>query len=804
MSQDIEAYRNPGAPQLFQAEAVESDQDANPPTISVVGILRRRWPLMLVVAVLVASVGLPYVLMTSTVSYRSTAQVEVAPILPRILYHDEDSGVMPFFDRFLYTQKERILGQGVLHTALKDPRLADLEIQAAPNPVALLRLAIQVEILPGTHLLEVSATHAQRDTANRIAAAVIDAYMNTAVQAESAEIGQKRNVLLDHQARLEATLDEQRQTLRELANRYGTASASTLEARRQQVDEAMFAARDELQSLELKILELRDEVEKLQGWVDNGPPASRLADDRERAIAENPVISTLQAQLDRESINLVEMRALMGDEHPSVVATRDEIARLEKELEKHRQRVATEVDARLEERWTANVREQLAQVHQQLQMAERRRSTLEEAVHRQENEAMDIGKLSLQIQALQEKIELTQFDWNRVDERLEEINVESRRPARVTIASTPEVRPNGVLDGRRKKSLMVLLGACFLAGFVGFVRDLMDPSLHVPRDVETQVGLPVLGAVPCLAELRSGRITQEDFIESYRVVRAALCSLGTDGRPPHSLLVTSAQSGEGKTSLAISLAASLAELGGKVLLLDGDVQAPQIGQLLKVSRLDGLKRALKDHWPLSELAVPSPLPGVDVLAADSNGGAVRGGLSDRAAQRLLREAQTLYDHIVVDSPPALGSADTLIWARCVDGVILSSLTGQTDTAAMKLACQRLRAIRARMLGAVVGNVSVRQSYYSVSTSRSTYEKRRWGFPGTGYADQGLPTLAYIPEDRPPAESPATRDDAATQDPGQLGPGGKSVESDDADGPEDPGRSPRTPKRRNRKSGRSRR
>ena len=205
-------------------------------------------------------------------------------------------------------------------------------------------------------------------------------------------------------------------------------------------------------------------------------------------------------------------------------------------------------------------------------------------------------------------------------------------------------------------------------------------------------------------------------MESYRVIRATLSGGTRNHAAPKSMLVTSAQAAEGKTSLAVSLACSLAEAGDRVLLLDGDFQAPSIARLLKLSGGHDLKGVLRGEFTLKESVVKSWMPGVDVVFANGSHRTDRSVVNTQAVARCLSEATELYDHVVVDSPPALGAADALVWAQAVDCVIMAAMVGHSDTKAIRMAAQRIRGVGSDVAGMVIANVSIAETYYSYSGS----------------------------------------------------------------------------------------
>jgi capsular exopolysaccharide synthesis family protein len=219
-----------------------------------------------------------------------------------------------------------------------------------------------------------------------------------------------------------------------------------------------------------------------------------------------------------------------------------------------------------------------------------------------------------------------------------------------------------------------------------------------------------------------------------------LCGAGAPSAK--SFLVTSAQAGEGKTSLAVSLSISLAEVGSRVLLIDGDVQVPRIGDLFKITPRGDLADVMLGRKDLEGSVTSSAVPGLHVLVGHANGVGGHGLLNGPSVAKLVREAAALYDYVVIDSPPALGAADALMWAQAVDTVILACLLGHSDTNAIRLVRERLNSIGAKMAGAVIANVSIHERYYSYSTSGGTGVDN-----GTGASAKGtrlMPLLVHFP------------------------------------------------------------
>ena len=167
-------------------------------------------------------------------------------------------------------------------------------------------------------------------------------------------------------------------------------------------------------------------------------------------------------------------------------------------------------------------------------------------------------------------------------------------------------------------------------------------------------------------------------------------------------MVASAVSGEGKTSLASHLAASLARGGRRTLLVDGDLRNPAVHQLFGLSAGPGFAELLRGEVEPVQVVQNTPLENLSVLAA---GAADRRALQALAQDGVVRtvfdELKEQYDFLIVDVSPVLPVADALLIGEHADAVLLSVLRNVSRLPAVHAAQQRLAALGIRVLGAVV-------------------------------------------------------------------------------------------------------
>jgi len=255
-----------------------------------------------------------------------------------------------------------------------------------------------------------------------------------------------------------------------------------------------------------------------------------------------------------------------------------------------------------------------------------------------------------------------------------------------------------------------VLGALACGIGLALLRDRADKTLQTPEDVTRQLDLPVLGTTTSSRAMKPA-LFAEQIAGDYQTIRANL-GLMNEGGMPRRLVVSSAGMREGKTTFAVNLATSLAKSGKKVLLIDGDLRKPDVGQMLNVPKEAGYLQDLLLGGDPSRSAYVVPSSGLHVLAANPLHMADPYELltSSMAAEQIERLARE-YDHIVIDSPPALAFPDALVWAKLADAVVLVTFAGQTTAPELKEARERFARGRARVLGAVLSNVPVDQSLY---------------------------------------------------------------------------------------------
>ena len=447
-------------------------------------------------------------------------------------------------------------------------------------------------------------------------------------------------------------------------------------------------------------------------------PPSAVDQEIDKDFPMNPVVKAQVEQLLTVQKKMGErMTALLPqdrDGDPVVVTYRKGIADIEKVLAKEREETRPDYEKRLRVRLVDKMKDDAAKADQDIHGLTAQQETLATKLKEMEQAitALRVGGLAAnksnpEVEALQGEVTEMEVNLKRLGE--EEANLEACLPLspRLTVmeAATPPLFPT--LDKTIKLAGGTFLGLFGLVFMGVAVVEFRARRVYKSDDVSRGLGLPLMGTVPALpAKARTAAPVVEDptlgpAIESMDAIRTMLLHAGR-AETLRVVMVGSTVSGEGKTSLACHLAASLARGGRRTLLVDADMRNPAAHQLFGLMAGPGFSELLRGEVEPAQVVQNTSLDNLSLLAA---GACDRRALQALAQEGILRtvlsELKEQYDFVIIDVSPILPVADALLIGEHADAVLLSVLRNVSRLPAVHAAQQRLAALGIRVLGAVV-------------------------------------------------------------------------------------------------------
>ena len=317
------------------------------------------------------------------------------------------------------------------------------------------------------------------------------------------------------------------------------------------------------------------------------------------------------------------------------------------------------------------------------------------------------------------------------------------------------VRPRVLLN----TVLGLLVGMVLAIGGVLLI-EYLDDTLKNPDDIVQVLKLSTLGAIPRARQDNSDAGVERQLVtflnpkspvsEAYRILRTNIQFSSLD-KPIHTLLVTSANPSEGKSTTAANLAAVMAQTGQKVVLIDTDLRRPVIHKVFDVPNNLGLTNALltpPDASTLQHLIQPTQVKNLSVLTSGPLPPNPSELLGSRRMADLIEALKSMADIIIFDSPPALAVTDSAVLARQLDGVLLVVDSGETREPLARRAAEELGKVGAHILGVALNRLSPTNTdgyyyyyhrYYGDSDKGDGEKKSRSSNGASGSSDGAAPT-----------------------------------------------------------------
>jgi len=353
------------------------------------------------------------------------------------------------------------------------------------------------------------------------------------------------------------------------------------------------------------------------------------------------------------------------------------------------------------------------------------REQYEAAVKNEQGLNTNVAQLKVSTMAEQDKgirynILKREVDTNRsmydaLLQRFKEVTAEQGMTSSNISIVDQASRPTSPVSPKPLKNMLLaaIVGIALAIG-IAFAREIMDDRMRSAEDVEHKLRLPFLGSVPLLPAGETVSTALADPRSSFSEAHYALQSLlefSTANGAPASILITSSQPGEGKSTCAMATARAFAMVGKRTLLIDGDLRKPSVHKQLGLSPKQGLSSLLSGQATLDEVVQPTSEFNLFALPCGPVPPNPATLLASKRLEQVIKLAASKFDVVVIDGPPVVGLADVLMLASLVEGTIFVAEAGRAHLGAAKSAIARLRATADNIIGVVLTKFDAKKYGY---------------------------------------------------------------------------------------------
>lgn len=413
----------------------------------------------------------------------------------------------------------------------------------------------------------------------------------------------------------------------------------------------------------------------------------------------NETVNQLRRQRGELVAELGKLENSYGPSYPRITDLKAQIETLEQQISREENRVTTSVDRSLADRF---------------QMAVAAEQSLQARVDRLKGELLDQKQRSIGYQILERDVDTNRALYEALLQRFKEVGIAGGVGTNNVSIVDRALVPRGPSSPNLMLDLMIglVIGLIGCAALI-LVREQMEDSVVLPEEFDHKLGAPLLGTTPRLGKSDiPGELSRDKsaLTEAYYSTLTSIQYSTNDGAPP-SLLVTSTQSNEGKSTTAFALAKDLASAGHKVLLVDADMRKPSLHRVHNLKLEGGVSDYLTGRVAFKDAVHPSAHENLSLMTAGlapPNPAELLNG--DRFAD-MMAEANKQFAHVVVDGPPVLGLADAPLLARAVEGTVFVIEHGRTRATQARLAMTRLMSVKARIIGAILTKLDAKSAGY---------------------------------------------------------------------------------------------
>jgi len=452
------------------------------------------------------------------------------------------------------------------------------------------------------------------------------------------------------------------------------------------------------------------------------------------SILENKLIMDLKQASIQIEAQYMKLSETFKPDYPEMVRLKTQMETIQKRLNNETEKI-------------------IASIKNDYESSLRRESLLRQSFEQQKARVMTMKEKAIQYNILKREADTNKELYKGLLQRMKEAGVSAGIMAsNIQVVDKAELPTKPYKPNKRLNLLLAAVVGLFLGVGLAFFFEYLDNTVKTPEDVEQLIRLPSFGMVPDISshrrrQLEKGTTYPVELIthghpksmlsEAYRNIRTSIL-LSFSERPPKRIAITSPNPSEGKTTTVINTAIALSQTGASVIIIDTDLRKPRIHKIFTEENGVGLSNFLSGNAGLEAIIKKTEIPNLYYIPSGPIPPNPSELIGSNLFKSMLQSLDERFDHLVFDSPPVLGFADSIILSTFVDGVILVTTGGKTPRETLQRAKGMLLQVNAKILGVVINRVNIERSEYGYY-----YYRYHYYYGKEGKKKKGLP---YLPEE----------------------------------------------------------
>ena len=635
--------------------------------------------------------------------------------------------------------KSRPISEIVLKMLKANKNYKKFPISESEAPIHSLMKGISVDSKRQTDILTLKYDSTNPEEAKVIVNSFAKAIVQKKTEYARIEVSNIRQFLEDQVSTIKRRLQNSEEDLRTYKVEHGISILSeetkNLIEKSSDMEANLKAAETEYQVAEKKYIYLKNELTKQD---------SLLGDVN--SILNSPLLEKLRTEVVDTQTRLSKLltKQNYSESHPEIISLTKELERAKKNLKKEIiKNVAVKTGSADPLVYRSELIKDIAVTETDVTVAKAKYTSLKESVKDYQSKINLLPDTELDLARRERAFKMNEKIYGMMVTKYEDAKIaEQGKMGNIRIieeANTPEhpIKPN--------KKMNLLIGLVLGLGFgvgLAFLLHSFDNRIHTLDDVEKNINYSIMGTIPKISidkeeykkrmadigessdnslfeseessRLISHYAPKSPIAEAYRTLRTNIISR-QKGEGSMAIMVTSPGPQEGKSTTVSNIAITLAQMGGKVVLLDSDLRKPVLHNIFGLKKEKGLSDFYDDDKVnLSDLVKETAIDNLSVITSGFLPPNPSEMLASKKTEELISKLKENFDYVVFDTPPIIAVTDAMILAKKVDQKMLVVRVDKTEKGVIKRALEMMENVKVNIDGVIVNGVDVKKYYRGYS------------------------------------------------------------------------------------------